>query len=88
MQEIVIDALSGAPITDLIENWTFIIKEVAPYVFKAEGRDAVGHISSGAAGTAEKALYDCLKSANKIILRESRISVVKEKIKKVFRVGK
>ena len=82
--DIIVDALGGRLITDLMENWTFTIEEVSPYVFIAKGRNAKGHTSYGAAGTAEEALDTCLIKANKIVLRENRIS----KIKKFFGIRK
>ena len=82
--EIIIDALGGNSVTDLVENWTFTLKEIAPYVFNAEGRDENVHTSLGAAGTAEEALESFLIRANKIILRENRKIEFKENIRKLF----
>jgi len=84
--EIIIDGLKGLPITDLIGDWTFTIKEVAPYVFKAKGRNIKGHTSYGAGGTAEEALDNCLKRTDKIIMYEKRKAEIKDKLKKIFRI--
>lgn len=71
--EMIIDGLRGIPITGLVEGWEFTIKEIAPYVFRAEGRGPhFQEVSSFAGNTAEDALRGCVRRANKIALRESR----------------
>ena len=70
--EMLIDGLKGIPIVGLVENWDFTIKEIAPYVFEAQGRGPHWQTTTGYGGTAENALNDCMKKANKIVLREKR----------------
>lgn len=87
-KDLIIDGLGGTPITELIENWTFTIKEIAPYVYKVEAWDINGHISSGAGGTAVEALNNCLKRVERIIAKEKAKLDVINKIKRVFKIGK
>ena len=82
--EMIIDGLSGKPITELVDNWIFTIKEVAPHVYKVEGRNKNERTAFGGAGTAEEALDYCLKKVDRIILWENRLERIKEKIRKHF----
>jgi hypothetical protein len=85
--DMIIEGLGGSPITELKENWTFTIKEVAPYVYKVKAWDINGLTSFGAGGTAEEALDNCLRRVEKIISYQNRKSEIKNKIMKIFRIG-
>lgn len=70
--ELIIAALGGIPIMGLVENWSFKIEEVAPYVFKAYG-ESINHDSVSSFGdTAETALMNCVRKTEKIIASEKR----------------
>jgi hypothetical protein len=62
----IIKGLQGMPITELVEDWSFTIEEIAPYVFKAQGEDIEWHMAVGYGGTAEEALKNCSKRAKRI----------------------
>jgi hypothetical protein len=87
-EDMIVDGLGGVPITELIEGWTFTIKEVAPYVYKVKAWNVNGYTASGAGGTADEALNNCLKRVNKFISYQKLKSEVMDKVKRVFRVGK
>lgn len=90
-----VDGLQGIPLTNLVENWSFTIEEIAPYVFRAQGLDTKWHKTVGYGSTAEDALNFCVKNAKKINLRETRslyreqaLLKLVDKILKIFRKKK
>jgi len=81
----IIEGLGGQPINELIEGWSFRIREVAPYVFRVDGMHIGGRAISGFGGTAEAALDDCIKKAERTNLSRRRLSAIMSKIRKIVR---
>lgn len=88
-ENIILNALIGIPATELLEDWSFTIEEIAPYIFKAKGTDINNRLTTGYGDTAESALSDCVKHASRIKFYEDKkkkiTNSLSEIIKKIFR---
>lgn len=75
--QILLKGLDDPPITDLIEGWSFWIREIAPYVYKVEAESMEGKLLFGYGGSAKDALYDCVKKVKRKILVKGYILKIK-----------
>jgi hypothetical protein len=84
----IVDALGGSPINDLIEGWFIRIDEITPYVFRAEGKDSNGRTLLGVGGSAEDALDDCIKKIERNIQIQNKLLGIRNKITEIFNFRK
>jgi hypothetical protein len=66
IDELIMLALQGIPVSGLVENWTFTINEIAPYIFEAKGIDMNGRTVTGYGETAKLALQISIKKIERL----------------------
>jgi hypothetical protein len=81
--KMIIAALGGVPIMGLVENWSFRIEEVSPYVFKAYGDSINLEIVVGYGGEAKAALMNCIHKVERIDLRDQRRRKLEKTLSKI-----
>lgn len=87
-RDLIITGLGGESIDDLVEGWSFHLQELAPYVFRVDGKDRRGHTVIGVGHTADEALDDCEKRAKRIDQIQKDLASIKDTISRIFRFRK